>query len=201
MLPLYRSVKTVLSVFFFGTIFLCLLGIFGNPPVNFRGDDERIEGLGKRISELESQLGRVERQELYRGDGVVFSNCLRLETRSNCSVWPQAPAADEPPCLADTLLDMLAVITEVLTSFGVVHWLECGTLLGAHRSGQIIPWTGDADIAVFNVSTVDLVAKVRMALFERGYWFYKYQQEEITRLCISFNSKRYARVKSHSDSS
>jgi hypothetical protein len=34
---------------------------------------------------------------------------------------------------------------ELLTKHGIVHWLDYGSLLGAVRGGELIPWDNDVD--------------------------------------------------------
>lgn len=45
---------------------------------------------------------------------------------------------------------ILLDIKEVLDSEGIPFWLWAGTLLGIYRSGNLIPWDGDIDLAIYS---------------------------------------------------
>lgn len=53
-----------------------------------------------------------------------------------------------PICCSRVLSKMLSDVTEGLNNIGVGYRIVYGTLLGAVRSGTIIPWTKDIDIAL-----------------------------------------------------
>ena len=42
----------------------------------------------------------------------------------------------------------MAFIDDLLTKHEIQHWLDYGTLLGAARDEQLIPWDDDGDIGV-----------------------------------------------------
>jgi hypothetical protein len=72
--------------------------------------------------------------------------CTRF-TRA-CDYWNWGPDAVRPACCTEHLLELIGFTSELLARRGVVHWLDFGTLLGAVREGELIPWDGDADFSV-----------------------------------------------------
>ncbi|NXW78757.1 FKRP protein, partial [Hirundo rustica] len=62
-----------------------------------------------------------------------------------------------PPCCLRALRATARHVLAELESAGVRHWLEGGSLLGAVRSGDIIPWDYDVDVGFYR----DDLAKCR----------------------------------------
>jgi hypothetical protein len=54
-----------------------------------------------------------------------------------------------PPCCLRALRQTAKYVFRVLESQNVRYWLEGGTLLGAMRNGDIIPWDYDIDIGIY----------------------------------------------------
>ena len=54
-----------------------------------------------------------------------------------------------PPCCLDHLRETARYLFDILNTAGVRYWLEGGSLLGAARYGDIIPWDYDVDIGIF----------------------------------------------------
>ncbi|XP_055346771.1 ribitol 5-phosphate transferase FKRP-like isoform X1 [Paramacrobiotus metropolitanus] len=54
-----------------------------------------------------------------------------------------------PPCCARALKKTLEHVIDVLNLNGVRYWLEGGSLLGAARNGQLIPWDYDVDLGIY----------------------------------------------------
>ncbi|GFN90761.1 fukutin-related protein [Plakobranchus ocellatus] len=54
-----------------------------------------------------------------------------------------------PPCCLRALRETAAHVFSVLEKCNVRYWLEGGTLLGAARLGDIIPWDYDVDIGIY----------------------------------------------------
>ncbi|XP_023223474.1 fukutin-related protein-like [Centruroides sculpturatus] len=54
-----------------------------------------------------------------------------------------------PPCCLENLRETARHVFKILEKCGVRYWLEGGSLLGAARSGDIIPWDYDVDIGIY----------------------------------------------------
>ncbi|XP_061300437.1 ribitol 5-phosphate transferase FKRP, partial [Pezoporus flaviventris] len=54
-----------------------------------------------------------------------------------------------PPCCLRALRETARHVVSVLEESGVRYWLEGGSLLGAARNGDIIPWDYDVDLGVY----------------------------------------------------
>ena len=55
-----------------------------------------------------------------------------------------------PVCCLQHLAETGRHVFKILESYSVRYWLEGGSLLGAARNGQIIPWDYDIDIGVYS---------------------------------------------------
>ncbi|XP_078097880.1 ribitol 5-phosphate transferase FKRP [Mustelus asterias] len=54
-----------------------------------------------------------------------------------------------PPCCLKALRETTKYVIKILESSGVRYWLEGGTLLGAVRHQDIIPWDYDVDLGIY----------------------------------------------------
>ncbi|PRD26168.1 UNVERIFIED_CONTAM: Fkrp [Trichonephila clavipes] len=54
-----------------------------------------------------------------------------------------------PPCCLEHLRQTARYVFSILEKCGVRYWLEGGSLLGAVRTGDIIPWDYDVDIGIY----------------------------------------------------
>ncbi|KAG8177706.1 hypothetical protein JTE90_008331 [Oedothorax gibbosus] len=54
-----------------------------------------------------------------------------------------------PPCCLENLRQTARYVFGILQKCGVRYWLEGGSLLGAVRTGDIIPWDYDVDIGIY----------------------------------------------------
>lgn len=54
-----------------------------------------------------------------------------------------------PPCCLENLRVTARYLFNILNEAGVSYWLEGGSLLGAARYGDIIPWDYDVDIGIY----------------------------------------------------
>lgn len=72
--------------------------------------------------------------------------CTR-DTRA-CEWWNWGRGALRPQCCTEHLHELIDFTSDLLTRHGIMHWLDYGTLLGAVREGQLIPWDPDADFSI-----------------------------------------------------
>lgn len=89
-------------------------------------------------------------------------------TRSTreCDFWNWGEGALRPACCTEHLLDLTTFIDEQLSRHGLVHWLDYGSLLGAVRAGELIPWDGDVDFGMLEsdrAAVMGLAAEVEAA--------------------------------------
>ena len=54
-----------------------------------------------------------------------------------------------PPCCMRNLKETTRYVFRILVEAGVSYWLEGGSLLGAVRSGDLIPWDYDVDVGIY----------------------------------------------------
>ncbi|XP_005139857.3 fukutin-related protein [Melopsittacus undulatus] len=54
-----------------------------------------------------------------------------------------------PPCCLRALRETARHVVSILESSGIRYWLEGGSLLGAVRTGDIIPWDYDVDLGIY----------------------------------------------------
>ncbi len=65
-----------------------------------------------------------------------------------------------PRQFTQKLYSLVDLVDEVLTSHGIPYWAAGGTLIGAVRSGDLIPWDDDVDICI----PIEYAAELEFAL-------------------------------------
>eukprot|EP00929_Paragymnodinium_shiwhaense_P037247 TRINITY_DN19881_c0_g1_i2.p1 TRINITY_DN19881_c0_g1~~TRINITY_DN19881_c0_g1_i2.p1 ORF type:complete len:983 (-),score=232.71 TRINITY_DN19881_c0_g1_i2:160-2988(-) len=125
--------------------------------------ESEVDKLKKEVQELKDSLHRLARQT----DDRVATLHAELTQQDSGSDNASAPADDgshicrTPPCsrdvesckannncCTDRMFEMLTDFTNFLSRHNVTYYLAEGTLLGAIREKDIIPYTGDLDIIV-----------------------------------------------------
>ncbi len=61
----------------------------------------------------------------------------------------------------DSLMDLMKKTVDFLDAYGIVYWLDSGTLLGACRDGKFVPWDDDVDLAIPYDSYIKLKQIIR----------------------------------------
>jgi hypothetical protein len=72
--------------------------------------------------------------------------CTRDTPSCNYAIF--GPGTTLPACCTEHLLEVLEYVADLLEEHGITYWLDYGTLLGAVRHGDLIPWDGDADFGI-----------------------------------------------------
>ncbi|KAM4879804.1 ribitol 5-phosphate transferase FKRP [Sylvia borin] len=83
-----------------------------------------------------------------------WHGCTKTTPRCFGTVLAQTPeyllqGRWTPPCCLQNLRVTAAHVLQTLESSGIRHWLEGGSLLGAVRHGDIIPWDYDVDVGLY----------------------------------------------------
>ena len=85
----------------------------------------------------------------------------------------------EPNC-ADVLFKYLVDVTDSLEALNITYYIQYGTLIGAVRDQNIIPWETDIDIVVPKLSSAQMIQELESPLRARGYIVFKH---DIVRVC------------------
>ena len=76
---------------------------------------------------------------------------------SQCKFLEWTDTNNRPDCCTKHLKEMLFAIADILEQLRIKYWIDFGTLLGAVRNAQFIPWDDDVDISfcIEDASAVD----------------------------------------------
>lgn len=106
----------------------------------------------QRLIELYKNWGI---KKVIHEDGKIdWFGCTKLTTRCFGTVIEDMPdylyeGRWTPPCCLENLRETAKHVFKILEKCGVRYWLEGGSLLGAARNGDIIPWDYDVDIGIY----------------------------------------------------
>ncbi|NWW99204.1 FKRP protein, partial [Caloenas nicobarica] len=105
-----------------------------------------------RHRRLMDELG-VKREALADGADRWYG-CTKATPRCFGTVHARTPqyllsGRWTPPCCLRALRETARHVVATLEGSGVRYWLEGGTLLGAVRLGDIIPWDYDVDLGIY----------------------------------------------------
>ena len=86
-------------------------------------------------------------------------------TRDTQSCWQSSKKIN--PCCTDKLREMLINVTDVFDELDILYWIDFGTLLGAIRHQDIIPWDYDVDLCIMKKNLQKVGEKILPVLEER----------------------------------
>lgn len=89
-------------------------------------------------TQIQSNQGFYEKVGIHIGD-------LKNAPQIPCEGYQRRPGDENHLALAK---DCLRDIAKVLNDANIPWWVDCGTLLGSHRYGGVIPWDNDIDVAL-----------------------------------------------------
>ncbi|XP_001513657.2 fukutin-related protein [Ornithorhynchus anatinus] len=150
------------------------------------------------------RLGRSRRERLLRELGVKrvdwddgrreWFGCSKETPRCFGTVLDDTPdylyrGRWTPPCCLRALRETARHVAGVLEAAGVRYWLEGGSLLGAARLGDIIPWDYDVDLGIYleDVAGCELLrgAEAGSVVDERGFVWEKAVEGDFFRVQYS----------------
>ena len=79
-------------------------------------------------------------------------------TTTRCEFWTWSEDCLRPECCTQHLVDLAVFTHDMLSRHGILHWIDYGALLGAVRSGELIPWDGDIDFGCLRSDLDRIVA-------------------------------------------
>lgn len=100
-----------------------------------------------------------------------------------CEFWTWGADALRPECCTAQLLELLFFTEDLLTRNGIFHWLDFGTLLGAVRDGDLIPWDWDVDLSILKADRERVVA-LQQQVADAGYVM-DARQKRVIQICYS----------------
>ncbi|NXG51922.1 FKRP protein, partial [Psilopogon haemacephalus] len=106
----------------------------------------------ERRRRLMGELGL--KREVLADGGERWYGCGKATARCFGTVHADTPrylleGRWTPPCCLRGLRETARHVAAVLEAAGVRYWLEGGSLLGAVRHGDIIPWDYDVDLGIY----------------------------------------------------
>ncbi|NXM55608.1 FKRP protein, partial [Illadopsis cleaveri] len=122
------------------------------PPSSPRSQWKTQNSREKRHRELMEEFGI--KLELLPDGRRRWHGCTKETPRCFGTIHAQTPqyllaGRWTPPCCLQALRATARHVLDQLESSGIRHWLEGGSLLGAVRLGDIIPWDYDVDVGLY----------------------------------------------------
>ena len=108
-----------------------------------------------------------------------------MPDESTCdNIYPTNYDGPNPPCCTHILRDLVHIFDEKMSTLNLDYVVSFGTLLGLTRSDKIIPWTGDNDIIIKDLTTVKTMVDLWKTTdaYKKGL---NLLLEGILRLCIT----------------
>eukprot|EP00928_Gymnodinium_smaydae_P078455 TRINITY_DN6245_c0_g1_i1.p1 TRINITY_DN6245_c0_g1~~TRINITY_DN6245_c0_g1_i1.p1 ORF type:complete len:286 (+),score=16.08 TRINITY_DN6245_c0_g1_i1:61-918(+) len=122
---------------------------FRSRQVLMQEDSEESAGTyvltNRKTSTLQGRLARGDGEDVHMS--CSFPACSR------------AASCRGAECCSHQMFEAVSTITDYMKKADIDHVLLFGTLLGAYRDHDIIPWTGDIDIGIFSADVPKIVAQ------------------------------------------
>jgi hypothetical protein len=85
-----------------------------------------------------------------------------------CDFWNWGAGELRPACCTQHLLELTDFVHELLSRNEITHWADYGTLLGAIRGQEFIPWDDDVDFGVLEADAAAIFA-LEPEIISAGY--------------------------------
>jgi hypothetical protein len=101
-----------------------------------------------------------------------------------------------PVCCLDNLAKTGRHVFSILEKFGVRYWLEGGSLLGAARNSEIIPWDYDIDIGVYkeDIEKLYFLSENSSVVDEKGFVWEKAKEGDFYRVQFSSTNRLHVDI-------
>lgn len=103
-----------------------------------------------------------------------------------------------PPCCLKALRETAEYVFDIFSNYSMRYWLEGGSLLGAARSGDIIPWDISVDIGIYMEDIPKCQQLVKTGNYEfideKGFLWEKAEEGEFYRVFYSVTNRNYIQI-------
>lgn len=107
----------------------------------------------------------VNNEEIYQAIGLTLS-----EEFIPCAAVPKPDETDMAPHKVAQQKIQKTTLHDVTQALGKLpYWLSCGTLLGAHRHGDMIPWDSDVDLSILRIDHKNAMNLLKQGLDPKKY--------------------------------
>lgn len=111
------------------------------------------------IKRREALFNLLKIKQVITDRGTQWYGCNKETPRCFGSIIDSMPSylyegKWTPPCCLANLRKTALYVFSYLDEVGIRYWLEGGSLLGAMRSGDILPWDHDVDVGVYSLDVV-----------------------------------------------
>ncbi|XP_053405539.1 ribitol 5-phosphate transferase FKRP-like [Mercenaria mercenaria] len=192
--PTFMSIYIQLSLIYFKAVILDDLYLISTN--NVKPDAQTIwqqkQTHSQKLKNLYSELGV--KLVLHENKREEWYGCHKDSFRCFDTVYNDMPEflyqeRWTPPCCLKNLRETAKHVFAILDQNKVRYWLEGGSLLGAARSGDIIPWDYDIDIGIYQEDIIkcDQLRKVAKEGFidEEGFSWEKAIEGDFYRVQFS----------------
>ena len=88
------------------------------------------------------------------------------------------------PCCIQAIKEVCYYLIDLFAENNIKYWLDFGTLLGAARNGEIIPWDKDADVGILKNEEKKLLS-LESKINKDGFYFVKKPKQGFYRINYS----------------
>lgn len=107
----------------------------------------------------------ISNNETYQKIGLLFSDEI-----IPCEDRPKPTKEDMDPGKVEAQTVQKGALLDVTQALGeLAYWISCGTLLGAHRHGDMIPWDSDVDLAILRIDHKNAMNLLKQGLDSKKY--------------------------------
>jgi hypothetical protein len=165
-------------------------GLYGGYGGGLYGEDLAAQDAASSDPKAKASARQREILNLPTTQGLSCRSPKCDRNASTCAGFARRSLASPYGCCNDYMLIMLRDVTEWLDQQKIPYFVTYGTLLGAVRDGEILPYTQDMDIVVDRTSWPLLSRGLEAAEFFGGrrYLFGVDQWEErVSRVCTDWD--------------